>query len=140
MIVDIFMNVDHISVHDESFYKFSFEDVNKFAIAFASKFPEIQNFCRDMKLCKPEYLLTEDRVVLKYNIDKAQDVRLEITADKFNIISCVLVKDKMATMGNYIMLLEGTNMWQKLMKKTFVTRYEKSLQAYNDKLCNLKDL
>lgn len=140
MIVDIFMNVDPISRNFESFSRFTINDINKFVIAFAGKFTEIEKYQREMKINNPEYLVSDDRVILKYHIKENQNVRLEINADKFNINSCVLVKDGIATIANYTTLLEGTDMWQKLMKKTFKTSYETSLIEHNAKLDNFKNL
>lgn len=140
MIVDIFMNVDPISRIYESFNRFNIEDINKFVTAFAGKFAEIEKYQKEMKLINPENLVSDDKIILKYNLREDKNIRLEIVTDKFNVTSCVLVKDGIATIANYGILLEGTDLWQNLMKKTFKTSYEKSLMAHTAELDNLKNL
>ena len=140
MIVDIFMNVDPISRIYESFNRFNIEDINKFVTAFAGKFAEIEKYQKEMKLINPENLVSDDKIILKYNLREDKNIRLEIVTDKFNVTSCVLVKDGIATIANYGVLLEGTDLWQQLMKKTFKTSYEKSLMAHTAELDNLKNL
>ena len=115
MIVDIFMNVDPISRIYESFNRFNIEDINKFVTAFAGKFAEIEKYQKEMKLINPENLVSDDKIILKYNLREDKNIRLEIVTDKFNVTSCVLVKDGIATIANYGILLEGTDLWQKLM-------------------------
>ena len=140
MIVDIFMNVDPISRIYESFNRFNIEDINKFVTAFAGKFAEIEKYQKEMKLINPGNLVSDDKIILKYNLREDKNIRLEIVTDKFNVTSCVLVKDGIATIANYGVLLEGTDLWQQLMKKTFKTSYEKSLMAHTAELDNLKNL
>lgn len=140
MIVDIFMNVDPISRIYESFNRFNIEDINKFVTAFAGKFAEIEKYQKEMKLINPGNLVSDDKIILKYNLREDKNIRLEIVTDKFNVTSCVLVKDGIATIANYGVLLEGTDLWQQLMKKTFKTSYEKSLIEHTAELDNLKNL
>ena len=73
MIVDIFMNVDPISRNFESFSRFTINDINKFVIAFAGKFTEIEKYQREMRINNPEYLVSDDRVILKYHIKENQN-------------------------------------------------------------------
>ena len=130
MIIDIFMDVDPLHRNFESFNKFNIEDVNKFAISFSGMFSSIAQYQKEMKEQKPENLVSDERVILKYNVKDAKNVRLEISVDKFNVNSCVLVQDRMGTVGDYATLLKGTESWRSVMKKTLKNTYEQSLKDY----------